>query len=158
MPVESIVYVDESGIEAFLHRAFGWAKRGEKVYGEISGKRFGRESFVAAKCGSEILAPFCFQGTCNTDLFNLWIEKFLCPTLKPNQIVVMDNATFHKSEKTKMLIENAGCRLLFLPPYSPDFNPIEIFWANFKAKIRSNIHTFSTLALAIDHAFNMYTS
>lgn len=65
----------------------------------------------------------------------------------------MDNAAFHKSEITKILIEDAGCQLLFLPPYSPDFNPIEKFWANFKAKIRKIIGGFSTLAEAVDEAF-----
>jgi transposase len=114
-----------------------------------------RESFIAAKCGSEILAPACFEGTCNTALFNIWIEKFLVPVLRPGQVVVMDNAAFHKSEKTKQLIENAGCTLLFLPPYSPDMNPIEIFWDNFKVKVKSIIHNFQTLQQAIDSAFNM---
>ncbi len=152
---ESLVYVDESGIDSYMHRPFGWAKRGKLVYGEISGKRYARESFVAAKCESKILAPFCYQGTCNTDLFNLWVENFLVPVLEPGQVVILDNATFHKSEKTKILIENAGCRLLFLPPYSPDLNPIEIFWANLKAKIRASISIFSTLSQAIDHAFSL---
>jgi hypothetical protein len=90
-------------IDSYVYRSFVWAKRGTKIYGEISGKRFARESFVAAKCGKEILAPFCFQGTCNTELFNLWVEQFLCPVLKPGQVIILDNATFHKSEKTKEL-------------------------------------------------------
>lgn len=126
-----------------------------KVFGEISGKRYARESFVAAKCEAEILAPFCFQGTCNTDLFNLWIETCLVPVLKPWQVIILDNATFHKSPKTKELIENAGCRLLFLPPYSPDLNPIEIFWTNLKAKIREYLKKSRSLAQAIDYAFSL---
>jgi len=152
---ESLVYVDESGIDSYVHRPFGWAKRGELVYGEISGKRYARESFVAAKCGSEILAPFCYQGTCNTDLFNLWIETFLVPVLKPGQVVILDNATFHKSEKTKSLIENANCKLLFLPPYLPDLNPIETFWANLKDKIKKFLKNCSSLSQATDYAFSL---
>lgn len=85
----------------------------------------------------------------------MWIETFLVPVLKPGQVVILDNATFHKSEKTRRLIENVGCSLLFLPPYSPDLNPIEKFWAWFKARIRKLIHNFSTLAQAIDHVFSM---
>ena len=73
-----------------------------------------------------------YKGTCNAQLFEKWIEKILLPELKKGQIIIMDNATFHKSERTKILIESAGCQLLFLPPYSPDFNPIEMFWARFK--------------------------
>jgi len=85
----------------------------------------------------------------------MWIETFLVPVLKPGQVVILDNATFHKSEKTRRLIENVGCSLLFLPPYSPDLNPIEKFWAWFKARIRKLIQNFSTLAQAIDHVFSM---
>lgn len=129
--------------------------KGTLVQGEISGKRYARESFVAAKCGSQILAPFCFQGTCNTALFDMWIEVSLVPVLKPGQVVILDNATFHKSEKTRRLIESAGCTLLFLPPYSPDLNPIEKFWAWFKAKIRNLIKNFPNLSQAIDHVFSL---
>jgi hypothetical protein len=117
------VYVDESGIDAFLSRKRGRAPRGKKVFGEIAGRRFARQSFVAAKCGRRILAPMTFEGTCNSVLFEAWIEKILAPELRPGQTVIMDNAAFHKSTKTRKLIENAGCTLLFLPPYSPDFNP-----------------------------------
>jgi hypothetical protein len=150
---KSIVYIDESGIDSYVHRNFGRAARGELVIGEISGKRYARESFIAAQCGLQIMAPLCFQGTCDTGLFNFWVEKFLTPSLRPGQVVVMDNAAFHKSQETQMLIEAVGCTVLFLPPYSPDLNPIERFWANLKAKIRSFISDFPTLSDAIDHAF-----
>lgn len=101
------------------------------------------------------MAPFCYRGTCNTILFNTWVEKILVPTLSTGQIVIMDNATFHKSPKTKELIEKAGCILKFLPPYSPDLNPIEIFWANFKTTLRKIISQFQSLSKAIDHVFCM---
>ncbi len=154
-PVEALVFVDESGIDSYLHSPYGWSKRGEKVFGEISGKRFARDSFVAAKCESKILAPLCFQGTCNTKLFDLWIEQFLIPELHPGQVVILDNASFHKSERTRVVIEQAGCQLLFLPPYSPDLNPIEKFWARFKKKVKSVVEHFQTLGEAIDYVFNM---
>lgn len=86
-------------------------------------------------------------------LFNMWIEKMLIPELYAGQIVIMDNAAFHKSAKTRELIEGKGCRLIFLPPYSPDLNPIEIFWANFKRKVRKVLNQFKTLSEAIDYAF-----
>ncbi len=109
---------------------------------------------MAAKCGSTILAPLCFQGTCNTKLFDYWIEHFLIPELKPGQVVIMDNATFHKSRKTQELIEQAKCKILFLPPYSPDLNPIEKFWAWLKYKVKIYANRFDTLSDAIDWAFN----
>jgi transposase len=100
-----------------------------------------------------ILAPFCYQGTCNTQLFNTWLKDFLIPELKPGQVVIIDNASFHKSEESKRLIEEVGCKLLFLPAYSPDLNPIEIFWANFKKMVRTNLEKLKTLAEAIDFSF-----
>lgn len=153
--VNDLVYVDESGIDSYFHRSHGWALSHERVYGAVSGKRFARESFIAAKCGSKVLAPLCFQGTCNTLLFDAWIEQLLIPQLRRGQLVILDNASFHKSQRAKELIENAGCHLLFLPPYSPDLNPIEKFWAWFKSKVRSVIQHFNTLSEAIDHVFSM---
>lgn len=154
MPHESLVFIDESGIDSYVCRAYGRAKIGQKAPGEKSGKRYARHRFVAAKCGKKILAPMTYKGTCNSTLFEKWVEKILMPELRPGQIIIMDNATFHKSERTKMLIESAECHLLFLPPYSPDFNPIEQFWAWFKSQIREVIGTFSSLEEAINHVFN----
>ncbi len=148
-----LVYIDESGIDKFVSREYGRSKRGQKIMGSVSGRRYARESFIAGQIQNKIIAPFCYTGTCDSNLFNFWLENFLLPALGSGYIVIMDNAAFHKSEITKSLIENAGCQLLFLPPYSPDFNPIEKFWANFKAKIRKIISGFSTLAEAIDEAF-----
>lgn len=141
-------------MDTYLHQSHGWSERGKKIYAAISGKRYQRESFVAAKWGKQILAPFCYRGTCNTALFEAWVEQVLCPELTPGQVVIMDNATFHKSEKTRSLVEAAQCELIFLPPYSPDLNPIEIFWANLKNKIRANLITMSSLSQAIDAAFS----
>ena len=150
---DRLVFLDESGIDTFVSRHFGRAQRGEKIQGEISGKRYARKSFIAAKVGSKIIAPMIFQGTCNSELFETWVEKVLVQELIPGQLIIMDNATFHKSAKTKKLIEQAGCQLLFLPPYSPDLNPIENFWAYLKKRIREIIDNFMTLEQAITFAF-----
>ena len=99
------------------------------------------------------MAPFCYTGTCDTTLFNLWLRDFLIDELKPGQVIIMDNATFHKSKQTQEMIEKAGCQLLFLPPYSPDLNPIETFWANFKKKVLNSLSCFSSLADTIDQTF-----
>lgn len=77
----------------------------------------------------------------------------MIPELKVGQVVIMDNASFHKSHESQELIQKAGCKILFLPSYSPDFNPIEIFWANFKKKVQTNLETFKSLAAAIDFSF-----
>ena len=83
----------------------------------------------------------------------MWIRDFLIPELKPGQVVILDNASFHKSEESKRLIEKAGCKILFLPAYSPDLNPIEIFWANFKKMVQVSLETIQILAEAIDFTF-----
>jgi transposase len=76
--------------------------------------RYARESFIAAQREEQILAPFSYRGTCDTVLFNMWVKDFLLPELKPGQVVIMDNAAFHKSQETQKLIETAGYRVLFL--------------------------------------------
>ncbi|MBX9577365.1 MAG: IS630 family transposase [Chthoniobacterales bacterium] len=150
---DRLVFLDKSGIDTFVSRHFGRAQRGEKIQGEISGKRYARKSFIAAKVGSKIIAPMIFEGTCNSELFETWVEKVLVQELIPGQLIIMDNATFHKSAKTKKLIEQAECQLLFLPPYSPDLNSIENFWAYLKKRIREIIDNFMTLEQAIIFAF-----
>lgn len=153
IPEADRVYVDESGINEYLYRNMARSNIGEKVLGQVSGKRFARESFIAGKVQSKILAPFCYQGTCNTELFNTYLEKILLPEMKKGQVIIMDNATFHKSQETRRLVERAGCKILFLPPYSPDLNPIEKFWNQFKGFVRKCIKHFHTLSEAIDHSF-----
>lgn len=119
----------------------------------VSGLRYERESFIAAQVENRIIAPMVFKGTCTTQVFNAWLSAVLIPELIPGQIVIMDNASFHKSAKTKELIESAGCKLLYLPPYSPELNPIEKTWANIKSKIRSFLESGQNLCSAIDLAF-----
>lgn len=108
---------------------------------------------VSGWCAGEILAPLTFQGSCNTHLFEAWVERSLVPELKAGQVVVMDNASFHKSSETQALIEAAGCRLLFLPPYSPDLNKIEKFWAKLKNYLRKTVSLFEDFWDAVDNAF-----
>ena len=146
------IYLDESGINKYLYRQYGWALRVEKIVGEISGHRFARESVISAISGGKFLAAMCFQGTCDSKLFNIWLEKILIPELKPRQVLILDNASFHKSAESKKLVEEAGCKLLFLPSYSPDLNPIEKYWANMKVKVRELLPKLQNLTEALDEA------
>lgn len=94
-----------------------------------------------------------FKGSCNTDLVEAWVEQVLVPQLHPGQVVVMDNASFHKSVMIRELIEQAGCKLLFLPSYSPDLNKIEKFWARLKHYLRKTLNQFENFWDAVDNAF-----
>ena len=136
LTAEQIVYMDEAGIEANATYLYGWAQKGRRAYAKKSGKRQARMNFMGALCGKTFKAPFMFQGCCHSLLFEAWLEACLIPELEAGQVLILDNATFHKSAKAKALIEAAQCRLLFLPPYSPDFNPIEHEWFPIKHYIR----------------------
>lgn len=150
-----LVYLDESGIDAYLQRKYARAKRGKKVISDVYGKKYGRVSVIAAWLPQtkSMLAPFVFEGYTDAKLFNGWLEKCLLPELRAGQVVVMDNAAFHKSKLTKELIESVGCRILYQPPYSPDLNPIEQQWAVLKRKFRKHKHKFNTFNDAVDYAF-----
>lgn len=104
--------------------------------GDITGKRTCRTSIIAGLNQAKPLAPMYFQGYCNTDVVLKWMKEVLLPELQPGMTVIWDNASFHQSPEFKTLIESVGCRLLFLPPYSPDLNPIEQWWSALKARIR----------------------
>ena len=146
------IYLDESGINKYLHREYGRALRGKEVLGEISGRRFARQSVISALLNGKFFAPMCFEGTCNTSLFNTWLKKMLIPNLVPGQVLILDNASFHKSLESQKIVEDAGCKILFLPPYSPDLNPIEKYWANMKKKVREFLKNVPTFNEALDKA------
>lgn len=155
---EKLVYIDESGIEVTIWQEKGWGKKGQPLGGKKSGKYYERTNIIGGLVNNKSIAPMVFNGSCNTKLFEDWVEQFLIKELKSGQVVVMDNAAFHKSQKTKELIESVGCKIIFLPPYSPDLNPIEKFWANMKRWIKRNITGFTTLYQAIVNFFQIPTS
>jgi transposase len=107
---------------------------------------------IAALKNKKLLAPMCFEGTCHTDVLNVWLKQELLPILTPGQVLILDNASFHQSATTQKLVASYGCEILFLPPYSPDLNPIEKCWANRKKKTREILPTASTLSEAFDWA------
>jgi len=150
IPFEQRIYLDESGINQYLHREYARSIRGRKIIGEISGKRFARQSVISALFKGKFLSPMCFEGTCDTSLFNAWLQQMLIPNLTAGQVLILDNASFHKSAESQKLVEAAGCRILFLPPYSPDLNPIEKYWANMKTKVRELLSKANTFAEALD--------
>ena len=153
----NLVYIDESGIEMSICKDRGWGIKGKILQAKKSGKYYERTNIIAGLTGNESIAPLVFNGSCNTQLFENWIEHFLIKELRPGQCVIMDNASFHKSQRTKNLIESVGCQVIYLPPYSPDLNPIEKFWANMKRWIKSKVSDFVKLYDAIK-AFFLYHS
>ncbi|MDR0679547.1 MAG: transposase [Puniceicoccales bacterium] len=139
---ENIVYVDESGIDCHLHRRNARSAKEKKVFGFVAGKKFQRTNIAAGYVDGKTIAECVYDCTTDDEVFNAWLEQFLVAALKPGQVVLMGNATFHKHRRTRKAIEATGCSLIYLPPYSPDLNPIEKFWANPKGTLSHILHPF----------------
>jgi transposase len=137
-----VVYFDESGFAKHSYRPHGWAKRGEKVFGKISGNNRKATNLIMAQRGSEWLAPMLFERSCTHHTVLAWMKHALLPELRPNSLVIMDNAPFHNKPQMKEMLETNGHAMLPLPKYSPDFNPIEQAFAILKRR-----RQFSNLSL-----------
>ena len=131
------MYVDECGIDQYLYREFAYSPRGQKVVAKVSGKKFKRTNIVAGICQGEWLAPMEYNGTTDSVLFELWFQSCLLQEVSRGSVIVLDNATFHKKTVLPDLAKGYGCEVLFLPPYSPDLNPIEKKWAWLKKRLRN---------------------
>jgi hypothetical protein len=115
IPVSQRVYVDETGFDAPLIRHYGYAKRVQRLYGEQTGKRFARTSLIGGLHNGKALAPMEFKGYCNTEVVMTWVKGMSIPCLRKGDVVIWDNATFHKSPRIAEALEDAGIGLLFLP-------------------------------------------
>ena len=132
------MYIDETGIQGYIYREYGRALKGKKVYDKITGKKYHRINIVAGKCGDKIISPLVYEKIMDSEFFEKWFKEMFLKEVKENKVIVMDNATFHRKSKLYDLCKNANknLRLIFLPPYSPELNPIEKYWALLKRKIK----------------------
>ena len=119
-----------------MARSHGRCLRGERLRMGFPHGHWKTTTFVAGLTLRGMIAPFVLSGPINRDAFEAYVERVLVPELRPGDVVVMDNLSSHKGDRARQLIEAAGARLLFLPPYSPDFNPIENAFAKLKALLR----------------------
>lgn len=131
---KNVVYVDESGFKQSAVRPSGWAQKGHKIYCDVRGKKDKMINLIMAQRGREWLAPMLFEKSCTMQTFNAWLEQALLKELTQPSIVVMDNAPFHSKNYITHLLKQHGHVALFLPPYSPDFNPIEQSFAILKQR------------------------
>lgn len=129
---DAIIYLDESGFELEYPTLFAWSPRGHPVYGERSSQRRPRQNLLAARNPQEFLAPMIVSGSITAIVFEVWLKEHLCPVLPPHSLLILDNARFHRPERVNEIAEAAGHQVLFLPPYSPDFNKIEHDFAALK--------------------------
>jgi transposase len=131
-----LVFIDETWTKTNMAPLRGWKARGERLIGKAPHGRWRTLTFLAALRCDRIEAPCLFDGPINGRKFLAYVQQFLLPTLHPGDIVVMDNLGSHKGRAVRKLIRSAGAKLLFLPPYSPDLNPIEQVFAKLKHGLR----------------------
>lgn len=151
---EKIVYIDESWIDHNEVKTKSWSPIWKPTQWEKYGFKWWRTTMIAWVRENKVLAPFRFEWMTNTNIFNDWIEKYLLPELEYWDIVILDNASFHKSSKTIELIESIWARVIFLPPYSPDYNPIENYWAILKNHVRKFNNSFDVFLEILDSFLN----
>lgn len=136
LDVGQMVFLDECGVNTSMHRRFGRSPKGTRCQGVVPRNWKSSTTILGALSLQGVQAVMTLEGATDRLSFEAFIEQVLLPTLVPGQIVVLDNLSAHKSHKAQQMVEEAGCSWLFLPSYSPDFNPIEMLWSKFKSDLR----------------------
>ncbi len=131
-----LVFVDECGTHTSLAPVYGWARKGERLSKKVPRNRGKNTTLLASITYGGMGRCLAVEGATTKAVFEAYLERVLGPTLSPGQVVVMDNLAAHKGQRVRELIEGRGCELLYLPPYSPDLNPIEEAFAKVKALLR----------------------
>lgn len=154
-----LIFFDESGVNLSMTRAYGRAPTHERVYGSVP-KNWGDNVTLSAGLTRDgLVAPLRLIGAMNSEVFEAYVEQFVVPELRPGDVVVMDNLSAHKQASIRSLIQSAGADLVYLPPYSPDLNPIEMVWSKVKSILRSiAARTFEELEDAIVVALSAISS
>jgi transposase len=131
------VFVDETWAKTNMARTHGYAPKGQRLVDPAPHGHWHTTTFIGALRADGFLAPLVVEGAVNGDVFRAYVEQVLVPELRPGDVVVLDNLGSHKTDAVRRAIEGAGCTLLFLPPYSPDLNPIENAFSKLKRLLRS---------------------
>jgi transposase len=155
LPFESLVYVDETGIDSCLYREYARAPRGQKIVTKISGRKFKRTNIITGICEGKWLSPLQYECSTDSVLFEFWFENCLLREVKKGSVIILDNAAFHRKSVLSELAKKYCCEVLFLPPYSPDLNPIEKKWAWLKRMLRDILHDFDSFDDALQTIFQV---
>jgi transposase len=153
------VFLDETSISIALTRRYARAPRGQRAPGQVPRNHGTPTTLLAALSPAGLGAAMTLEGAANTAAFTAYVREVLCPTLHSGQLVLVDNVSFHRAEAIRELIEAAECVLVFLPPYSPDFNPIEHAFSKLKTQLRATAaRTQAALETAIADALDQITA
>lgn len=137
VPPASLLFIDETGAKTNMTRLYGRARKGVRAVDLAPGGQWHTTTLIAAIGLKGAIAPMVIEGATDTAVFTAYVEHVLAPELKPGMVVVMDNLPPHKMPAIATIIKAAGAELWYLPPYSPDFNPIELMWSKVKAILRT---------------------
>lgn len=155
---ERLVFIDETWTKTNMAPLRGWAPCGQRLRTKVPHRRWKTMTFLAALRHDRIDAPWLVDGPINGERFRLYVEQVLAPTLGPGDLVIMDNLGSHKGKAIRRAIRSAGAKLLFLPKYSPDLNPIEQVFAKLKHLLRkAAARTFDTVCAAIGQLLDSFT-
>lgn len=153
-----LVFLDETATTTKMTRLRGRARRHQRLRARAPFGHWQTQTFIAALCCDGLTAPWIINGPMNRRMFDLYVETQLAPTLQKGDVVILDNLASHKSAKAEAILEKCGAWFLFLPPYSPDLNPIEMAFAKLKAHLRRiGARTIDTLWQAVGNICNLYT-
>lgn len=159
LPVEHFLFVDETGTNTAMTARYGWAPRGQRATGVAPRNHGPNVTLVTTLSLAGLGPPMVIDGPMTTLAFDAYVEQVLVPTLSTGQIVILDNLSAHTSQRTHNLIAAAGCTLRFLPPYSPDYNPIEWAFSKLKTWLRqAAARTTAALDAAIADGLDQITA
>jgi len=147
-----LIYLDESGVSTQMTRLYARAPRGRRVHDAVPGGHWKMLTIVGALSYTGMFAVMTVEAATDREVFLTYLEEVLCPKLRPGQVVVMDNLSAHKVAGVRERIEQTGAVLLYLPPYSPDLNPIEKAWSKLKQKLCA---IEARTVKALDHAIEL---
>ena len=158
LDAECMVFVDEMGANTSLLPLYAWSRQGERARLRAPRNRGKNTTLLASMSSEGMGTALAVQGGTNKAVFEAYVERVLAPSLEPGQVVVMDNLSAHKGEEVRELIEGRGCELLFLPPYSPNLNPIEQAFSKIKGLLRkAQARTKEALIEALGAAISAVT-
>ena len=154
LDVTHLVFLDESGVNTDMTRRYARAYRGSRAHGSVPLNKPTSTTMLSAIRVDGTTIPLIFSGALKRDKFKEYLKEYLLPTLKPGDIVIADNLRAHKGDGISDLVASVGATMMYLPPYSPDFNPIEQMWSKIKAYLRMvKARTLDDLLFAIPVAF-----
>ena len=153
-----LIFIDETSTNTKLTKRSGWSPRGRRYRSHAPFGSWKSQTFIAGLRSHGMVAPWIVNAPMNSRIFETWIETQLAPTLSPGDVVILDNVGFHKSELAEELVKARGAWLLFLPPYSPDLNPIEMAFSKLKTLLRKRAaRSFDAIAQALGDICNLYS-